>query len=91
MLQSAQGGQNAAPQARASRPNVILFCSDQMRSDFVGAYNENSMTRTPTVDGMVRRGSSFKYAVTNQPAVLAVARLRLCASPLPLTRAQRGN
>ncbi len=38
-----------------------------MRSDFVGAYNENSMTRTPIVDGMVRRGSSFKYAVTNQP------------------------
>ena len=38
-----------------------------MRSDFVGAYNENSMTRTPNINAMVRRGSSFKYAVTNQP------------------------
>ncbi len=53
--------------ASARRPNLVLFCSDQMRSDYVGAYGENSMTRTPNLDGMVRRGSSFKYAVTNQP------------------------
>lgn len=57
----------SAEQGTARRPNIVLFCSDQMRSDFVGAYNENSMTRTPSLDGMVRRGSSFPYAVTNQP------------------------
>lgn len=55
-------------QARpARRPNIVLYCSDQLRPNFIAAYNENSMTRTPSLDGMVRRGSSFKYAVTNQP------------------------
>jgi len=60
---------SASPQRTAPtpRPNIVLYCCDQMRSDFVGAYNENSMTRTPNIDAMVRRGSSFKYAVTNQP------------------------
>lgn len=55
-------------QARpARRPNIVLYCSDQLRPNFIAAYHENSMTRTPSLDGMVRRGSSFKYAVTNQP------------------------
>jgi arylsulfatase A-like enzyme len=67
MLQHAAAEPGAAEPVAALRPNIVLFCSDQMRSDFVGAYNENSMTRTPNIDGMVRRGSSFKYAVTNQP------------------------
>lgn len=55
------------PKKAARRPNIVLFCCDQMRADFVGAYTENSMTRTPNLDAMVQRGSSFKYAVTNQP------------------------
>lgn len=67
LLQNKTSDQNAAAPTTSRRPNVVLFCSDQMRSDFVGAYNENSMTRTPNLDGMVRRGSSFQYAVTNQP------------------------
>lgn len=67
LLQSQAGEPAAAQQAPARPPNVVLFCCDQMRSDFVGAYNENSMTRTPNINAMVRRGSSFKYAVTNQP------------------------
>lgn len=49
------------------RPNIVLFCCDQMRADFVGAYGENSRTRTPNIDSMVRRGTAFQYAVTNQP------------------------
>lgn len=59
----ADGGQ-AQPKRR---PNIVLYCSDQLRSDFIGAYNENSMTKTPNLDGMVRRGSTFRNAVTNQP------------------------
>jgi len=62
-----EAGKLKAAQPLSRKPNIVLFCSDQMRSDFVGAYGENSMTRTPNIDGMVRRGSSFKYAVTNQP------------------------
>ena len=66
-LQNAAGEEAAGQRNASRRPNIVLFCSDQMRSDFVAAYNENSMTRTPNIDGMVRRGSSFRYAVTNQP------------------------
>lgn len=66
LLQNEAGEPDSA-QPPSRKPNIVLFCSDQMRSDFVGAYGENSMTRTPSIDGMVRRGSSFKYAVTNQP------------------------
>lgn len=38
-----------------------------MRADFVGAYRENSRTRTPNIDSMVQRGTSFQNAMTNQP------------------------
>jgi arylsulfatase A-like enzyme len=57
----------SAPPPSGRQPNIILYCCDQMRSDFVGAFGENSMTQTPNLDRMVRRGSSFQYAVTNQP------------------------
>jgi arylsulfatase A-like enzyme len=53
--------------AALRRPNVVLICCDQMRSDFIGAYGENSKTLTPNIDRMVERGTSFKYAMTNQP------------------------
>lgn len=52
---------------KTGRPNVVLICCDQMRADFVGAYGENSNTRTPNIDSMVRRGAAFQYAMTNQP------------------------
>ncbi|MEO6923975.1 MAG: sulfatase-like hydrolase/transferase [Bryocella sp.] len=66
-LATASAETSSMPQTPARRPNILLYCCDQMRSDFTGGFGENSMTRTPTLDGMVRRGSSFRYAVTNQP------------------------
>lgn len=51
----------------APPPNIVLICCDQMRADFVGAYGENSRTRTPNIDSMVRRGTAFQNAMTNQP------------------------
>jgi arylsulfatase A-like enzyme len=57
-----------ADAAESRQPlNIVLYCCDQMRADFVGAFGENSMSRTPTLNRMVQRGSSFRYAVTNQP------------------------
>ncbi len=67
VLPGQAGESDKAKQRPARQPNIVLFCCDQMRWDFVGAYKENSMTRTPNIDAMVRRGSTFKYAVTNQP------------------------
>jgi arylsulfatase A-like enzyme len=51
----------------ASRPNIILYLSDQFRADFIGANGRNSSTRTPNLDAMAARGKNFTHAVTNQP------------------------
>jgi len=62
-----------------SRPNIILYLSDQFRWDFVGAAGANGSTRTPNLDAMVSRGTYFTHAVTNQP-VCAPARSVLLTS-----------
>src|SRR3984885_13067029 len=51
----------------ASRPNIILYLSDQFRWDFIRANGHNSSTRTPNLDAMASRGKNFTHAVTNQP------------------------
>src|SRR5580698_6814760 len=51
----------------ATRPNIILYLSDQFRWDFIGANGHNSSTRTPNLDALVSRGKNFTHAVTNQP------------------------
>ena len=50
-----------------TRPNIILYLSDQFRWDFIGANGHNSSTRTPNLDAMASRGKNFTHAVTNQP------------------------
>ncbi|MHB1021697.1 MAG: sulfatase-like hydrolase/transferase [Acidobacteriaceae bacterium] len=63
-----EGASDASGKLEAKKqPNIVLICSDQLRSDFIGAYGENSKTKTPNIDGMVQRGTSYKYAMTNQP------------------------
>lgn len=63
-----EGASNTSGQPEAKKqPNIVLICSDQLRSDFIGAYGENSKTKTPNIDGMVKRGTAYKYAMTNQP------------------------
>ncbi len=60
---------DAAPKSagQGRQPNIVMICADQMRPDFIGAYRENSTTKTPNLDGVAERGTVFKYAVTNQP------------------------
>ena len=53
--------------AAVTKPNVILYLSDQFRADFVGANGGNSSTVTPNIDAMCARGKNFTHAVTNQP------------------------
>lgn len=38
-----------------SRPNFLLFITDQQRADHLGAYG-NTIVRTPNLDGLARRG-----------------------------------
>jgi arylsulfatase A-like enzyme len=53
--------------APAKRPNVLLVISDQYRWDFICGYSRNPMDFTPNLDAMLRRGTAFENAFTNQP------------------------
>ena len=60
--------QAASPaDAPAKRPNILLVISDQYRWDFVCGYGRNPMDFTPNLDAMLRRGTAFENAFTNQP------------------------
>ncbi|WP_263418860.1 sulfatase-like hydrolase/transferase [Terriglobus albidus] len=72
-------GQRTTSSAAKSKPNIIVYLSDQFRWDFVGVNGANSSTRTPNLDAMARRGKNFTHAVTNQP-VCAPARSVLMTS-----------
>ena len=48
------------------RPNVLVFFTDQQRWDTCGCYG-NSMSLTPNLDAMARRGTLFQHAFTCQP------------------------
>lgn len=63
---SAEAQTGPAP-ASAGRPNILLVISDQYRSDFVCGYGHNPMDFTPNLDAMLRRGTAFENAFTNQP------------------------
>ncbi|QMV19747.1 sulfatase-like hydrolase/transferase [Granulicella sp. 5B5] len=51
----------------ATRPNIIIYHSDQFRWDFVGANGRNGSTNTPNIDALAARGKNFSHTVTNQP------------------------
>jgi arylsulfatase A-like enzyme len=55
---------SAAPK---SKPNIVIYHSDQFRWDFVGANGLNSSTHTPNLDALAESGTNFNHAVTNQP------------------------
>jgi arylsulfatase A-like enzyme len=58
------GSDSAAPK---SKPNIVIYHSDQFRWDFVGANGLNSSTNTPNLDALAEGGTNFTHAVTNQP------------------------
>ncbi len=49
-----------------TRPNVLVFFTDQQRWDTVGCYG-NPMNLTPNLDALARRGAQFEHAFTCQP------------------------
>jgi len=63
-LQS-MAGAAAAAQA-PTRPNVLLFCTDQQRFDTIGALG-NPHIRTPNLDRLVARGVAFDNAYCQTP------------------------
>ena len=44
--------------AKSSRPNFLLFITDQHRADFLGCYG-HPVLRTPHIDTIAKRGTAF--------------------------------
>ncbi|NNM84348.1 MAG: sulfatase-like hydrolase/transferase [Phycisphaerales bacterium] len=63
---SAQTASSSSPSHRR-KPNILMVISDQFRSDFICAANQNPMAYTPNLDAMYRRGTVFQNLMTNQP------------------------
>ncbi len=62
-------------------PNILLLMTDQQRADTIAALG-NPIIRTPTLDRLVREGSSFTRAYTPSP-VCAPARCSLVTGQPP--------
>lgn len=60
-------GQTTTEPAKHSKPNVLLVISDQYRWDFICGYGHNPTDFTPNLNLMLRRGTAFQNAFTNQP------------------------
>lgn len=78
-IPSAAAQTKGSPTSAPTRPNIVLYLSDQFRWDFVGANGLNSSTPTPNIDALAARGKNFVQTVTNQP-VCAPARSVLFTS-----------
>ncbi|MBT4501123.1 MAG: sulfatase-like hydrolase/transferase [Gemmatimonadetes bacterium] len=65
-----------------SRPNVLLFMSDQQRLDTVSAYGRNPICRTPHIDSLATRGVRFDSAFT-PTAICSPARACFYTGLLP--------
>lgn len=60
-----RGGEAPAPSK--TKANIIVIIADQFRWDALGAARLTSMSLTPNLDDMARRGVLFQSAITNQP------------------------
>ena len=62
--------------AESQKPNILFLFADDQRADTVGALG-NKVIKTPTLDGLVKRGFVFHNAYclgSNEPAVCAPSR-----------------
>ena len=48
------------------RPNILIFCVDQMRADHMGCAG-NPVVRAPSIDRLAARGTRFSRAYCNNP------------------------
>lgn len=54
----------------SSKPNIILFMTDQQRADSINALGASWMI-TPNLDRLVNNGTSFTQCYTNSPVCVA--------------------
>ena len=55
---------------RKDAPNIVLITADQLRWDYVGAYNANSFIYTPALDSLARDGCLYERAYSPNPVCI---------------------
>ena len=53
----------------SSRPNFLLFITDQHRADFLGCYG-HPVLRTPHIDSIAARGTAFDKFYVASPVCM---------------------
>ena len=72
-----------------TKPNVLIFCVDQMRSDHMGCAG-NYIVKTPSIDKLAHMGTLFKRSYCNNPTCMP-ARATMFTGLLPRDHGVRMN
>jgi arylsulfatase A-like enzyme len=73
----------------ASRPNFLLFITDQQRADFLGCYG-HPVLRTPHIDSIAARGTAFDRFYVASPVCMP-NRASLMTGRMPSVHGVRSN
>lgn len=73
----------------ASRPNFLIFVTDQHRADHLGCYG-NTVVRTPHIDAIARDGIRFDRAYVANPVCMP-NRGSMVTGRMPSAHGSRGN
>ncbi|MEA2982928.1 MAG: hypothetical protein QOF09_4751, partial [Alphaproteobacteria bacterium] len=74
---------------KSSRPNFLLFITDQHRADFLGCYG-HPVLRTPHIDSIAKRGTAFDRFYVASP-VCQPNRASLMTGRMPSVHDVRSN
>lgn len=75
--------------AKSSRPNFLLFITDQQRADFLSCYG-HPVLRTPHIDSIAARGTAFDRFYVNSPVCMP-NRSSLMTGRMPSVHGVRSN
>jgi arylsulfatase A-like enzyme len=74
---------------KSSRPNFLLFITDQHRADFLGCYG-HPVLRTPHIDSIAARGTTFDRFYVASPVCMP-NRASLMTGRMPSVHGVRSN
>src|SRR5688500_2462800 len=75
--------------SKSSRPNFLLFITDQHRADFLGCYG-HPVLRTPHIDSIAARGTAFDRFYVASPVCMP-NRSSLMTMRMPSVHGVRSN
>ncbi|MBI2438106.1 MAG: sulfatase-like hydrolase/transferase [Lentisphaerae bacterium] len=73
----------------SAKPNVLIFCVDQMRADYLSCAG-NPVVKTPNLDSLASRGVIFQRSYCNNPICMP-ARATMFTGLLPRDHGLRTN